>query len=179
MLAQTIITLGATTDQSRTLSWLHVSWRPIRAWWRHQMEKISAALAFVRGIHRSSVNHRSPVNFPHKGQWRGALMFSLICVWTNSWANNGDAGDLRRHCARYDVIVIAKQSATTMLTLRWLKNITTARDHIRQYTYCIITLTHWGRVTHIGVSKLTIIGSDNGSSPDGAKPLSEPMLEYC
>ena len=29
---------------------------------------------FVRGI------HRSPVNSPHKGQWRGALMFSLICV---------------------------------------------------------------------------------------------------
>ena len=25
--------------------------------------------------------HRSPVNFPHKGQWRGALMFSLICNW--------------------------------------------------------------------------------------------------
>ena len=29
---------------------------------------------FVRGI------HRSPVNSPHKGQWRGALMFSLICA---------------------------------------------------------------------------------------------------
>ena len=28
------------------------------------------------------------------------------------------------------------------------------------------TLTHWGRVTHICVSKLTIIGSDNGLSPD-------------
>ena len=27
---------------------------------------------FVRGI------HRSPVNSPHKGQWRGALIFSLI-----------------------------------------------------------------------------------------------------
>ena len=26
-------------------------------------------------------------------------------------------------------------------------------------------LTHWGRVTHIYVSKLTIIGSDNGLSP--------------
>ena len=24
--------------------------------------------------------HRSPVNSPHKGQWRGALMFSLICA---------------------------------------------------------------------------------------------------
>ena len=27
-------------------------------------------------------------------------------------------------------------------------------------------LTHWGRVTHIWVNKLTIIGSDNGLSPD-------------
>ena len=26
-------------------------------------------------------------------------------------------------------------------------------------------LTHWGRVTHICVNKLTIIGSDNGLSP--------------
>ena len=29
----------------------------------------------------------------------------------------------------------------------------------------IIFLTHWGRVTHICVSNLTIIGSDNGLSP--------------
>ena len=50
--------------------------------------------------------HRSPVNSPHKGQWRGALMFSLICAWTVSWANNGDAGDLRRYRAHYDVIVM-------------------------------------------------------------------------
>ena len=28
------------------------------------------------------------------------------------------------------------------------------------------SLTHWGRVTHICVSQLTIIGSDNGLSPD-------------
>ena len=28
-----------------------------------------------------------------------------------------------------------------------------------------ISLTHWGRVTHICVRKLTIIGSDNGLSP--------------
>ena len=28
-----------------------------------------------------------------------------------------------------------------------------------------IVLTHWGRVTHICVDKLTIIGSDNGLSP--------------
>ena len=28
-----------------------------------------------------------------------------------------------------------------------------------------LELTHWGRVTHICVTKLTIIGSDNGLSP--------------
>ena len=43
---------------------------------------------------------------PHKGQWRAALMFSLICVWINGWVNNREAGDLRRHCAHYDVIVM-------------------------------------------------------------------------
>ena len=52
---------------------------------------------FVRGI------HRWPVNSPHKGQWRGALMFSLICAWINSWVNNRGAGDLKRHHAHYDV----------------------------------------------------------------------------
>ena len=28
-----------------------------------------------------------------------------------------------------------------------------------------LDLTHWGRVTHIGISKFSIIGSDNGLSP--------------
>ena len=46
------------------------------------------------------------MNSPQKGQWRGALMFSLICVWINSWVNNREAGDLRRHRVHYDVIVM-------------------------------------------------------------------------
>ena len=50
--------------------------------------------------------HRSPVNFPHKGQWRGALMFSLIYAWINDWVNNREAGDLRRQHGHYDVIVM-------------------------------------------------------------------------
>ena len=44
---------------------------------------------------------------PHKGLWRGALMFSLVCVWTKRWVNNWDASDLRRHCAHYDVTIMA------------------------------------------------------------------------
>ena len=56
---------------------------------------------FVRGI------YLSPVNSPHKGQWRGALVFPLICVWINGWVNNREAGDLRRNRAHYDVTVMS------------------------------------------------------------------------
>ena len=61
---------------------------------------------FVRGI------HRSPVNSPHKGQWRGGLMFSLICTRINGWVSNREAGDLRRHRAYYDVIVMKYGNAS-------------------------------------------------------------------
>ena len=50
--------------------------------------------------------YRSPVDSPYKGQWRAALMFSLIFAWTNGSANNLDAGDLRCHRAHYDAIVM-------------------------------------------------------------------------
>ena len=46
------------------------------------------------------------VNSPHKGQWRRALIFSLICAWINGWVNNREAGDLRRHRANDDVTVM-------------------------------------------------------------------------
>ena len=66
--------------------------------WEHSM----CYCPFVRE------NHRSPVNSPHKDQWRGALMFSLIHAWINGWVNNGEAGDLRRNGAHYDVTVMMK-----------------------------------------------------------------------
>ena len=72
----------------------------IIAWWRHQMETFSALLALCAG------NSPVPVNSPHKGQWRGALMISLICVRINDWVNNREAGDLRRHRGHYDVSVM-------------------------------------------------------------------------
>ena len=56
---------------------------------------------FVRGI------HRSPVNSLHKGQWRRALMFTLICVWIDGRVNNHKAGYLKRYRAHYDVIVMS------------------------------------------------------------------------
>ena len=80
-------------------------------WWRHNIVSVHDDVIkwkhfprywpFVRGI------HRWPVNSPHKGQWRGALMVSLICAWINGWVNYREAGDLRRHRAHYDVTVMA------------------------------------------------------------------------
>ena len=69
-------------------------------WWRHQMETFSALLALCAG------NSPVPVNSPHKGQWREALMFSLICAWINDWVNNREAGDLRRHRSHFDVNIM-------------------------------------------------------------------------
>ena len=114
------------SERSRSIPWLMVLWlltspghqqRPLislcwinkslsstrknfNSWWRHQMETFSALLALCAG------NSSVPVNSPHKGQWRGALMFCLICAWINDWVNNREAGDLRRHRGHYDVNVM-------------------------------------------------------------------------
>ena len=54
---------------------------------------------FVMGTHRSSVDS------PYKGS-DAELLFSLICAWTNGWANNRDADDLRRHGSHHDVTLM-------------------------------------------------------------------------
>ena len=110
-------------NKTATVPWpdpyIHINWtntqriQVIKKWrrlvakcvivhWSHMMKwkHFPRYWPFVRGI------HWSPVYFPHKGQWRGALVFSLICVWINGWVNNGDVGDLRRHHTHYDVTVM-------------------------------------------------------------------------
>ena len=70
------------------------------SWWRHQMETFSALLALCAG--------NSPVNgeFPSQRPVTRSFDVSLICAWINAWVNNREAGDLRRHCAHYDVTVM-------------------------------------------------------------------------
>ena len=82
---------------------------------------------FVRGI------HRSPVNSPHKGQWCGALMFSLICAWINHWVNNGDAGDLRRYRAHYDVIVMFMMCSKVLKCTTLKTTLITFYQHFMRY----------------------------------------------
>ena len=58
----------------------------------------------------SPLSGESPVDSPHKGQWREALTFFFVCAWTNGWANRQYAGDLRRHGAHCGVTVICRVS---------------------------------------------------------------------
>ena len=87
-------------------------------WGQHSLElsRVYCVLCFMKNVIKLK---QFPLNWPfvraidqsrwippHKGQWRGALVFSLICVWINGWVNNLEADDLRRHRGHYDVIVM-------------------------------------------------------------------------
>ena len=106
----------------KTYIWGGAFWnthQPISQWYTLQFhdnvikwKHFSRYWPFVRGI------HRSPVNSPHKDQWRGALMFSLICAWINGWVNNREAGDLRCYCAVIVMLVPVRQHAAVLTTIK-------------------------------------------------------------
>ena len=92
-----------------------IKWKHIPRYW-----------PFVRGI------HRSPVNSPHKGQWRGALKFSLICAWITGWVYNREAGDFKRYRAHYHVTVMSCRVSLYALTPH-----NTFLSAIYRYAYCL------------------------------------------
>ena len=75
--------------------------------------------------------------FPSKRSMTRSFVFSLICTWTNGWANNRDAGDLRRHRAYYDATVmdswwhfqnLNSLLLTSMHRSHWSADYSTPRD---------------------------------------------------
>ena len=115
------LTFAERMQQLRTLQkWVIgdylISFRYNVAWWRHHMETFSVLLALSAG--NSPVTGESPVNSPHKGQWRRALVFSLICAWINGWVNNRETVDLRWHRAHYGVIVMLQSVARNTEALK-------------------------------------------------------------
>ena len=70
------------------------------SWWRHQMETYSALLAICAG------NSPVPGEFPAQRPVTRSFDVSLFSARINGWVNNGQACDLRRHRAHYDVIVM-------------------------------------------------------------------------
>ena len=72
---------------------------------------------------------------PHKGQWRGVLMFSLVCAWINCWVNNDEAGDLRRYRGYYDVSVMTPQCDWLLLpelVRLWVPEASHSHDEVWQ-----------------------------------------------
>ena len=100
--------------------------------------------------------HRSQVNSRTKGQWLGALMFSLICGWTSGWLNNRDAGDLKRHQAHYDVTVMGCSGLSA-----FRKSGSSVRHRVLYYSvsriccmcWCMQGSLQWRHNEYDGVSK--------------------------
>ena len=94
-------------------------------------------------LHREFTGH--PVNSTHKGQWHGALMFSLICAWINSWVNNRKAADLRCHRAHYDVIVMSTLWNDKNANISYITGpvMPYGDIDIGQHTYHQATRYHW------------------------------------
>ena len=77
-------------------------------------------------------------------------MFSLICVWIIGWVNNREAGDLKRHRAHYDVIVVINLDVVVPLNAsrrsgfvcNWLKQLIHRYlcIHVRSSEVCHQTL---------------------------------------
>ena len=108
--------LNFSTTVVMLLQWIGVVNCWFYIWWRHQMETFPRYWPFVKGI------HRSPMDYPHKGQWREALVFSLICTWTNGKANIRDAGDLRRYRSHYDATIMQGCSYNAYLVPRKIQH---------------------------------------------------------
>ena len=82
----------------------------IYPWWRHQMQVFFQRYwPFVREI------HRSPGISSDKGQWRGDLMFSLVCPWINGWVNDREAGDFRRHRTHYEITLMVYPVTSSLI----------------------------------------------------------------
>ena len=133
---------------------------------------------FVRGI------HRSPVNSPHKGQWRAALMFTLICVWINGCVNNREAGDLRRYYAHYGVTVMIYENMDyfqiMLFTVTCWKFQKIQQPYIKRYFYVFfstniveILLKLWADASSgSGAVKAFLQGSSSTSPSSSPSPSS-------
>ena len=93
-------------------------------WWRHQMETYSALLVICAG------NLPVPDEFCVQRPVTRSLVSSLIYARINGWVNNREAGDLKRHRAHYDVIVMRNK---IMYVVPWW----TVYKHTRMLIWCL------------------------------------------
>ena len=91
-----------------------------------------------------------------KAQWRGTLMFSLICVWINGRVKNREIGDLRRHRTHYDVTVVVVK--TLHQNVHYCDITMSAMVHVMAFTTRQQTIT-WasrGPYKYLSISAIDI-----------------------
>ena len=142
--------MGAVASQITSLM---IVYSTVRSGADQRKQQSSASLAFVQGI------HRWPVNSPHK--WsvtRKIFPFDdVIMTYKRNPGNSFNTKTLSSQCG--NPVIKIRRSQEHLL---YRENPHTWKDG---FVYWIWSSTHWGRMTHICFSKLTIIGSDNGLSP--------------
>ena len=124
---------------------------------------------------------------PHKNQWHGALMFSLIRTWTNSWENNSDAGVVRRYRAHYDVIVMIYYQTYIELSLPWtihktstyFQNYCVAVSHIYSSSISSVRFTVITKSFRSVCSDILLQFTFGFSCPKHGFSLNRYLLSYC
>ena len=121
------------------------------------MHAVFALLCFVVVIHRLIFPYPSGLLHWHCGNLTIAPVPAKQpwWIWINAWCE----------FIMNDCITTTKQSTTKPCAYFLGYTVYDCINLLSQNAVFVI-LTHWGRVTHICVGKLTIIGSDNGLSPD-------------
>ena len=82
----------------------------IDTWWRHQMETYSASLALCAG------NSPAPDEFPAKRPVTQSFDVFFDLRPNRRLSKRGEAGDMKRHRAHYDVIVMRIQAVFADIT---------------------------------------------------------------
>ena len=116
------------------------------------METFSPLLALCAG--------NSPAS-----QWRGALVFSFFCAWTNGWVNNRDASDFKRHRARYDVTVMLAESPCSNKTIGQNRYILFMHYNASNHRQLDCLFNNFLGLTTMKTSKLSVAGSLWGNPP--------------
>ena len=122
------------------------------AWWRHQMETFSALLAIC------AWNSPVPGDFPTQRPVTRSLMFSLICVWINGWANR-EAGDLRPYRAHYDVTVMDFEYFKEICTIISINHCICPVQTLNTLTVLVNLISYHLTVTGISVCLCFIINA--------------------
>ena len=115
-------------------------------WWRHQIQTFSALLAICAG------NSPVPGEFPTQRPVTRSFGVFFDLRLNNGWANNGEAGDMRRYRAHYDVNVMDARK------MKWG----------RRY-YQIVFLHEMCEIWQNIHCNLQEVGMDSGDKPGNAR----------